>query len=213
MRLCMACIVSMLAVSALGSQAGCRSGAPASRLLHFLGLSKKPVVIALLVEPGVLNPFAPHEKLRKAMSETISRPVRLDLCLPIQLEPNLTLGFYDFAFVTPGCYAAMKDRERFRIVAASADRAGRLARSALLVVSAGSEITRADELRGKMVAFGPSGDARTHQAGLILLREHGLKKTDLSLSLLPVPGSLKHFATMRDIAQSVSNGSSDAGGV
>jgi hypothetical protein len=205
------CGVPLLAVGVLVWQSGCQSGAPGASLLSLFGLSKKPVVVALVVEPGVLDPFSPHENLRKAMSVAIERPVRLDLCLPVQLEPNLTLGFYDFAVVTPACYVGMKNRERFEAFAVSVDEAGRVARRAVLVVAADSELAHVADLRGKTVAFGPRGDARTHHAGLALLREHGLKKTELSLSLFPIPGSLKHLPKMRDIAQSVINGSCDAG--
>jgi hypothetical protein len=204
-------IVTLLLAGSLGAQTGCQSGAGGASLLSLIGLSQRPVVVALAPEPGVLNPFEPHEKLRKAMSAAIKRPVRLDLGLPVQLEPNLDLGFYDFAFVTPACYVEMQNRERFNVIAVAVDRAGRTARSAVLVVAADSKIQSVEELRGKIVAFGPIGDARTHHAGLALLRDHGLKKTDLSLSLFPLPGSLKHFPKMRDIAQSVINGGSDAG--
>jgi phosphonate transport system substrate-binding protein len=195
----------------LASQSGCQSGATGASVLSLIGLSEKPLVVALIVEPGVLNPFAPHEELRKAMSKAIKRPVRLDLCLPIQLEPNLQLGFYDFACVTPACYVEMSQRVRFDVIAAAADQAGRVARSAVLVVAADSEIEDVTDLRGKTVAFGPRDDARTHHAGLLLLRENGIAKADLSLEVLPLPGSLKHFAKSRDVAQSVINASSDAG--
>ncbi|MFQ5807244.1 MAG: phosphate/phosphite/phosphonate ABC transporter substrate-binding protein [Phycisphaerae bacterium] len=205
------CVVPILTVGLLVLETGCQSGAAGASLLSLFGLSERPVVVALVVEPGVLDPFTPHEKLRKAMSETIKRPVRLDLCLPLQLEPNLTLGFYDFAFITPACYVGMKDRERSKVIAVAVDEAGRASHSAVLVVAANSKIESVEQLRGKTVAFGPRGDARTHHAGLALLREHGLKKTDLSLEVFPLPGALKHFPKMRDIAQSVINGSCDAG--
>ena len=201
----------LLVVALLVAQAGCHRGAGGASFLSLFGLSEKPVVVALVAKPGVLDPFAPHEKLRQAMSETIKRPVRLDLCFPSQLEPNLKLGFYDFALVTPACYVEMNDRERFEILAASVDQTGRVAHSAVLVVAAGSEIDEVADLRGKKVAFGPRHDARTHHAGLVLLREHGLDKSDLSLSLLPVPGSLRHFSNMRQIAQAVQSGDFDAG--
>jgi hypothetical protein len=61
------------------------------------------------------------------------------------------------------------------------------------------------------VAFGRANDARTHQAALDLLAQHGLAKTDLSLELLPIPGSLKHMPNARAVAQTVINLSSDAG--
>ena len=99
---------SLLVVALLVAQAGCHRGAGGASFLSLFGLSEKPVVVALVAKPGVLDPFAPHEKLRQAMSEAIERPVRLDLCFPVQLEPNLKLGFYDFALVTPACYVEMK---------------------------------------------------------------------------------------------------------
>jgi ABC-type phosphate/phosphonate transport system substrate-binding protein len=211
MRLSASCLVPLATIGLLFSQGGCQSGAGGASFLSLFGLSKKPLVIALVAEPGVLNPFAPHEKLRKAMSDTIERPVRLDLCLPVQLEPNLTLGFYDLAIVTPACYAETHHRERFRIIAVTLDESGRAARSAVLAVAANSEIKAIEDLRGKRVAFGPRDDARTHHAGLAVLHEHGIRKTDLSLELLPLPGSLKHCRTMRDVAQSVLSGDCAAG--
>jgi phosphonate transport system substrate-binding protein len=202
--------VTLVSIAGLVAQAGCR-GAGGASFLNLFGLSQKPVVIALLADPATLDPFAPHEKLRLAMSETIRRPVRLDLCLPIALEPNLKLGFYDFALVTPACYVQMRDRQRFEVLAASVDRAGRVAYPAVLVVSADSELNDVADLRGKKVAFGPRPDARTHHAGLALLSKHGLEKNDLSLSLFPLPGSLRHFSEMREIALAVQNGDFDAG--
>lgn len=211
MRLSAIRLVPLLTIGLLCLQGGCQSGAGGASFLSLFGLSEKPLVIALVAEPGVLNPFAPHEKLRKAMSETIKRPVRLDLCLPVQLEPNLTLGFYDLAIITPAVYAEMNNPERFRIIAVALDEAGRAARSAVLAVAANSEIKALEDLRGKRVAFGPRDDARTHHAGLALLHEHGIRKTDLSLELLPLPGSLKHCRTVRDVAQSVLSGDCAAG--
>lgn len=202
---------ALVGVGLLAIQAGCHRGAGGASFLSLFGLSEKPIVVALLAKSGTLDLFTPHEKLRLAMSETIKRPVRLDLCLPVVLEPNLKLGFYDFALVTPACYAEMHDRQRFEILAAAVDRAGRQAHPAVLVVSADSEIGDVAELRGKKVAFGPRHDARTHHAGLALLSEHGVRKSDLSLSLLPVPGSLKHFAGARETALAVQSGDYEAG--
>jgi hypothetical protein len=204
-------VIAVLVVALLVAQSGCQRGAGRASFLSLFGLSEKPVVVALVAKPGVLDPFAPHEQLREAMSESIKRPVRLDLCFPIQLEPNLNLGFYDFALVTPACYVEMNDRERFDILAAAVDETGCVAHSAVLVVAADSKINDVADLRGKKVAFGPRDDARTHHAALVLLRQHGLDKSDLSLSLLPVPGSLRHFSSMRQIAQAVQSGDFDAG--
>lgn len=204
--------ISMLSfIAGLAFQTGCQSGGQGAEFLSLIGLSKKPIAISLGVEPGVLNPFANYEKLRKALEDSVGRPIQLRLALPIQLEPNLELGFYQFAIITPGDYIAMSKRDKFEPVVVSVDESGRDARSALLVVRAGSPIQSIEELRGKTLAFGPAEDARTHQAGLALLRKHGIKKTDLSLEIVPLPGSLKHFPDMRSVAQSVINQSSDAG--
>jgi len=204
-------VVALAAVGLALAQTGCQSGAPGARFLSFFGLSQQPVVVALTPELGVLDPFTPHEPLRKALSAALHRPVQLRLCFPFQLDPGLNWGFYDFALVTPAAYAELNGRERFEILASSVDESGRAARPALLVVAADSPIQSVADLRGKSVAFGPLGDSRTHHAAVVLLQEHGLKKTDLSLSLLPLPGSLRHFPKMRDVALSVINGSSDAG--
>jgi hypothetical protein len=201
----------LLLVGLLVAQVGCHRGAGGASFLSVFGLSEKPVVVALVAKPGTLDPFAPHEKLRRAMGESIKRPVRLDLCLPVSLGPNLKLGFYDFALVTPAQYAEMRDRQQFEILAASVDEDGHAAHPALLVVAADSAVGQVADLRGKKVAFGPRDDARTHHAGLTLLSEHGLEKSDLSLALLPVPGSLRHFAKMRDLALAVQRGECDAG--
>lgn len=190
---------------------GCQSGGHGAEFLSLIGLSKSPVVISMGIEPGVLNPFASYEELRKAMEKSLGRPVQLRLAFPIQIEPNLELGFYHFAFITPGDYLAMAGRKKFDPIAISVDEQGREARSAVLVVRANSGIQKIDDLRGKTIAFGPSEDARTHQAGLALLSENGIQKGDLSLELLPLPGSLKHMPTMSDVAKTVINQSSDAG--
>lgn len=135
----------------------------------------------------------------------------MDLCLPLQLPFGLTSGMFHLAVVSPLDYARLPERERFPVVAMAADEAGRTARPALMIVPTGSAIQSVEDLRGKTVAFGPSGDPRTHHAALELLVQHGLKKADLSLELLPLPGSLKHMPTMRAVAQTVINLSSDAG--
>lgn len=67
------------------------------------------------------------------------------------------------------------------------------------------------DLRGKVVAFGSVDDARTHLAALQLLQDGGLDKTDLSLEVLPLPGSLRHLPDGRAVAQAVMSGSANAG--
>ncbi len=200
-----------ISILLVGCLSGCQSGAPGARFLSLVGLSKKPVVIALTPEPGVLNPFDPYEQLRRTLEKQLAQPVRLELAFPFQVEANLELGFYNYALIGLRDYLVLGKPQRFEVLAVSLDSDGQQARPAVLVVPANSPIERIEELRGKTVAFGPVEDARSYLAGLALLNEHGIKKTDLSLELLPVPGSVKHFAKMRDIAQSVMNFSSDAG--
>lgn len=189
----------------------CHRGATTSSFLSLFGLRERPLVVALVAQPGVLDPFTPHEKLRQAMSESLGRPVRLDLCLPVQLAPNLQMGFYDLAIVPPAYYVEMSNRDRCPILAATVDELGQVAHSAVLVVPAQSDAQAVIDLKGRKIGFGPTSDARTHHAGLTLLKENGIEKTDMSLSLLPVPGSLRHYPTMRDVALAIQNGSLDAG--
>ncbi|MBU0637305.1 MAG: phosphate/phosphite/phosphonate ABC transporter substrate-binding protein [Planctomycetes bacterium] len=209
-------VVTLGALVLLGAT-GCRSGG--IPLLNLFGLNK-PLVVALLADQRplsaqkpieLLNPFAPYEPLRKTLGLEIGRDVALDLCIPLQVEPSLSAGFYHLAIISPTVYGRMSDPQLFPVVAVTADAAGRIARPAVLVVAARSETQAVAELSGKTVAFGPRGDARTHLAGLRLLESHGVAKDNLSLEILPLPGSLKHMPDMRSVAQTVINGSSDAG--
>jgi ABC-type phosphate/phosphonate transport system substrate-binding protein len=199
------------------ANAGCRSGG--IPLLNLFGVGK-PLVVALVADERrstggsaleLLNPFAPYEPLRKALGEHTGRQVALDLCLPIQVKPNLGLGFYHLAVVSPVQYGQLGDPERFRVIAVSADEQQRTARSGLLVVRHDSGVQGVADLRGKKVAFGPARDGRTHLAGLELLKRNGLAKSDLALELLPIPGSLRHFSDTRSLARSVLSGSYEAG--
>jgi ABC-type phosphate/phosphonate transport system substrate-binding protein len=211
------CPLLVLLIVTLLASAGCRSGG--IPLLNLFGVGK-PLVVALVADEraspsgsplDLLNPFAPYEPLRKALSEHAGRQVALDLCLPIQVKPNLGLGFYHLAVISPIQYGQLGDRQRFHVIAVSADEQRRSARSGLLLVRHDSDVRAVEDLRGKKVAFGPASDARTHHAGLELLQRSGLAKKDLALELLPIPGSLRHFSDARLLAQSVLNGSCDAG--
>jgi ABC-type phosphate/phosphonate transport system substrate-binding protein len=196
---------------------GCES--PGARFLNFITLQKNPLVLALVTENRatsdgplrVLDPFGPYGPLQSAMAHELHRTVALDLCFPLQLQPCLETGLYHAAVVSPIQYARLSDPQCFPVIAVPADEGGPISRAALLVVPADSPVESVDELRGKTVAFGPAGDSRTHYAALELLAEHGLQKTDLSLELLPIPGSLKHLPGTREVVASVINGSSAAG--
>ncbi len=201
----------------LSAAAGCES--PGVRFLSFIALQKNPLVLALVSETPtglqnplqLLNPFGPYVGLQEALGAELNRGVAMDLCLPIQLQPCLETGLYHAAVVSPAQYANLSQPQRFQVIAVPTDANGQLARSAVLVAPAASPIHSIEELRGKIVAFGPASDSRTHQAALDLLAQHGLRKDDLSLELLPLPGSLKHMPDSREVALTVINGSSDAG--
>lgn len=206
-----------VALAAVG-MIGCQSAG--LRFLSLIGFQKDPLIVALVAEPQpagtdkpfqALNPFAPYDAWRQDLSAALERPVGLDLCFPVQLEPCLSAGMYHAAILSAGQYARLAEPGRYPVLAVPTDSEGRVARPALLVVAADGPIRSVEELRGKTIAFGPAGDARTHYAALRLLAEHGLQKTDLSLQALPVLGSLKHLPDMRSVAQTVINASSDAG--
>jgi ABC-type phosphate/phosphonate transport system substrate-binding protein len=210
-RLAFVCLLIMLGLI------GCES--PGVRFLNFITLQKHPLVLALVTENRAtddgalqaLNPFGPYWPLQNAMSRDLHRTVALDLCFPLQLQPCLEMGLYHAAVVSPIQYARLSEPQRFPVIAVPADEAGLVSRPALLIVAANSQLETVEDLRGKTIAFGPASDSRTHYAALELLAAHGLQKGDLSLELLPIPGSLKHMPGTRDVAMTVINGSSDAG--
>lgn len=207
--------IGLLAATALVGAPGCQTAG--GRFLSLIGLQKEPLALAVLVEPGPagavqsLNPFTPYAGLQGALRDALGRPISVDLCFPFQGEGGLHSGWYDLAVVTPAQFARLESRERLPVLAVALDEQGRAAQPALLIVPAASPTRGIADLRGKVVAFGPAEDSRTHHAALQLLERAGLARTDLQLSPVPLPGSLKHFPNMRAVAQSVLAGSSDAG--
>ncbi len=193
---------------------GCQ--AAGHRLLSLIGIQKKPLSIALVIDrptdaAQAFNPFPAYGPLQRVLSEHLGQPVAVDACFAFQVESGLASGWYDLAVLTPVQYAALRSPDTARVLAVSVDKQGQAATRALLVVPVGSEITTVGDLRGQVVAFGASGDLRAHHAALELLADAELKPTDLSLEVLPVPGSLKHLPDGRAVAQSVLNASSAAG--
>jgi ABC-type phosphate/phosphonate transport system substrate-binding protein len=198
---------------------GCQSH-PGASFLSLIGLQQKPVVLNLVSDPAqlapgnalhLLNPFGPYEPLRAAMAKALDRPVVMDLSLPFQLPLALQAADDRLAIVTPVQYAHLSSLDAVRVLAISLDAQGKSARPALLIVSNRSEVRDVTGLRGRTVAFGPAGDSRTHAAALQLLKRNGLSKTDLSLEVLPILGSLRHMPDDRAAAQAVMNNSADAG--
>lgn len=208
-----------LSACLLASLVGCRSGGGLP-LLNLLPSGNKNIVVGLASDPKPLfaddkiepiNPLERFEPWRKAAQTEIGRPVLLDFSFEIQLVPNLNLGIWQFACLTPAQYARIPERDRPAVLATSVDAKGRAGRSGLLVVAAGSPVQKPADLRGKVIGFGPERETRVHAGGLKLLESSGLKKTDLSLEVLPVPGSVKAFPNPRAVVQSVINASSEAG--
>lgn len=210
--------IGLLSLFAVALVSGCVHSA-GYELLSLIGLSQKPVVIALVAgmpktptnPVEAIDPFGPYVPLCKALSAEIDRPVVPDLCLPIQLEGNMQLGICHLASVSAIDYARLSNPEAYSVLAVSSDEQGRAQRRGLLVVRSESPIREVLELKGKVVAFGPDRDARLNQAGLQLLASKGVQRTDLSLDPLPIPGSLRIYAKSRDIAQAVTHSSADAG--
>ena len=183
-----------IAVLVLWCALGCQTAG--LRFLSLIGVEGHPLSVALVTdEPATaaaraFDLFPSYAALQRALSERLLRPVAVDVCFPFQVAGSLRSGWYDVAAVTPAQYAMLSELPELRVLAVTVDEQGQAARSAVLVVPAQSEVRAPADLRGLVVAFGPAGDNRTVYAGLLLLQEAGLRKTDLSLELLPVPGGL-----------------------
>jgi len=185
---------------------GCQSAG--LRLLSLVGLRQKPLSVALVIDrpetaAQAINPFPAYGLFQKALAEHLGRPVAVDVCFGFQVEPAFSTGWYDLAVLSPMQFAMLKAAREAHVIAVSVDMQGRSARPALLVVPADSELTAASDLRGKSVAFGPVGDARTTRAALLCLAREGVQQDDLTLELLPTPGSLKHLPDARAVVRAV----------
>lgn len=207
-------VVVSLIVS-LGAAIGCQS--TGLRLLNVIGVSKRPVVIGLASQNDVthvgnaLNPFPAHEEFRKALGERIGRPVAIEPCFAFQVPGLLKDNWYNLAVISPAHYARYNDPVSFPILVLPADENGRIVRAAVLVTAANSPIQKPGDLRSKSVGFGPAEDSLTHYAALELLWEYNIQRSDLALEVLPVPGSLRHFDSGRDVAKSILGGGVAAG--
>jgi ABC-type phosphate/phosphonate transport system substrate-binding protein len=195
-------LLALTLIASIVAATGCtsRGGIP---LLNLIPLDK-PVVVALVSDNALsaLNPFSPYDKLRERMTKDLGRRVRMDLCLPFQVETGLQTGFYTFAVMTPGQFMQQGNRASEVVVATSVDTGGQKARPAVLVVRDNSDIEKPEQLREKIVAFGPNMATRTHIAALKLLAAHGITEKDLQVTLLPTPG-LKHYSNGRAVMQAV----------
>lgn len=200
-----ACLLLLLAAGV-----GCtrRGGIP---ILNFLPIGK-PVVFGLVTENPLdaVNPFSPYDALLGALARDLSRPVHADLYLPFQAHGNLRDGACQFAFMGPAQFARLQPRTDTPVLAVACDADGRAGRAAVAVVRADSDVREVAALRGKAVVFGPAGDGRTHWAALELLSRGGVRRSDLALELLPVPGSLRHALTPGLALDSVLNGGATA---
>jgi ABC-type phosphate/phosphonate transport system substrate-binding protein len=204
---------ALLAAATIGCQT---TGA---RLLNFIGLSQKPLAVMYASEKTelpalpqtLLDPFSASKQMHDALGKATQRVVTPDLCFSFQLEGNLALGICHLAVLSPIQYANLTEKSKYPVVAMAVDDKGRVERCGLLIVAVGSPIREVADVRGKRVAFGFPRDARTHHAGLALLKENGVAKTDLALDLLPVPGALRVYPRPIDVIQAVLNNGIDAG--
>jgi ABC-type phosphate/phosphonate transport system substrate-binding protein len=215
----MRCSASRLALTVALLTLLCALGCQTAglRFLSLIGLKNPPLSVVLVADQPTaaaataFDPFPAYAALQRAMSDQLLRPVAVDVCFSFQVNGSLRSGWHDVAVVSPAQYALLTDPRDLRVLAGTVDEQGRTARRAVLVVPVESVVRAPADLRGQVVAFGPAGDSRTVYAGLLMLRNAGLQKTDLALEVLPVPGGLKHFPDMRSLAQAVINGSAAAG--
>ncbi len=201
-------------VAALLVGTGCQTAG--FRLLSLMGLEQRPLSIALVADRPddavqAVNPFAAYRPLQTALAEQLGRPVALDVCFCFQVEPCLANGWYDLAVVTATQYARLKNPAAVRTLCVAADRKGRTARSAVLVVRSGSEIETVQDLRGRVVGFGPAEDAIVHHGAVQYLQSQGVRLEDLALDMLPIPGSPRHYPDGRATAEAVLSGAAAAG--
>ncbi len=189
---------------------GCRSGG--IPLLNFIPLAK-PVGMLLVTDTPLESADAliRHEPFRKAFSTELKREVHLELALPLLLEPQLGVGWQQFALVSPAQYAALSKPADFSVVAIAGESADAASRTAKIVVRADSELQSISQLRDKVVAFGPAEDSRTFFAAMVLLESEGVSRNQLKRQIIPVPGSLLHLGKPEEIARSVASGSAAAG--
>lgn len=201
----------LAAVGFCAAASGCVARTGLLALSNVVGI--KPVVIAVVSDDPLklFNPFSAYDPLRQALSDEIRRPVALDTCVPLQMAGLLKEGFYQFAIVSPIDYARLPERDFFPVLAAPSDAQTRRTRFAFLVVPWNSPIQSVEELRGKLIAFGPAGNPITHKAALALLERAGINEIDVGKELLPVPGALRHVPIARALAQSLLSGASAAG--
>lgn len=198
---------------------GCASSAV--RILNLIGLSERPLVVLHVAapqsDPGegavvkLIDPFAPYRAIRKALGSDLHRNVVPELCFSFQVEPSLRVGTSHLAVVSPLDYARLSNRDDFPIVAVPVDRSGQIARPAMLVVKDSGPIESVANLAAQRVTFGPVDHPRTHIAALALLKANGVSKKDLSLELLPVPGTLRHRDTGAEVARDIVSGATAAG--
>lgn len=188
------------------------------RFLNLVGLSEKPLVFTLVADEReldgsagtLLDPYAPYKPLNQALGAAAKRNVVPNLNFLFQVPPNLDLGVTHIVVASSLQYAQIERLGDYPAVAMAVDAAGRTARPGVLLVKADSAIEQVRNLKGKRVAFGPANQARTHHAGLLLLDKHGVKKSDLKLELLPLPGSLLAVTDPAARLKLVEKGEADA---
>ena len=196
----------------------CATGCQATglRLLSLIGMQKHPLSVALVTDKAVdaaqgFNPFPAYRVFQETLSSTLDRPVAIDVCFPFQAQAGFKSGWYDLADVTPTQLLLLEASDMLRVLAVSVDKQGRALHSAELLVATDSPAQTVNDVRGNVVAFGPVDDPLTHRAALQLLHGAGIKPADLSLDMLPLPGSLRHLPDGHAVVQAVLSGSAAAG--
>lgn len=184
---------------------GCRSGG--LPILNFLPLAKPVGMLIATDTPAQTAVALPEmEAFRTAASKELGREVHFELAFPLLLEPQLGIGWQQFAIVSPAQYAALGKPDDFQVVAVGGASAENACRPAYFVVSAGSSIQNLRETRDSLIAFGPAEDSRLFLAAALSLDDEGISRGDLKRQVLPVPGSLMHHVNSAEAAKAVLSG-------
>jgi ABC-type phosphate/phosphonate transport system substrate-binding protein len=146
------------------------------------------------------------EEFRRAASKELGREVHFELTFPLLLEPQLGVGWQQFAIVSPAHYAALAKPDEFPVVAVGGAAAEQPCRPAYFVAPANSAIRELRDARNELIAFGPAEDSRLFLAAALALDEVGISRGDLKRQIIPVPGSLMHHRNSADATKAVLDG-------
>ncbi len=159
-------------------------------------------VIPLESPAEMYRRFAP---LARYLGRSIGRRVELSIAVDFaQTVKDLEDGSTDLAFLTPTTYVEAHKRCNAALLV-KALRNGVPSMHSVIVVRAGSGITRTDELKGKRFAFGDQMSTTSYLMPRFMLAEAGIELADLK--------SYAFLGHHDDVAKAVLEEDFDAGGL